>query len=132
IGRTDEDTVPEISSRPISVRQDVWVLGTHRVGCGDSSNADEVQRLLNGVVPKIMDTDPPYGTATDPSWRERSWRGARSTGKVQGDDRSDWRQVWDLFLGDVSYVWHAGNKADVVAASLQAANFEIRYQLIWA
>ena len=48
------------------------------------------------------------------------------------DDRSDWREAWALFPGDVAYIWHSGNKAHVVAESIEAAGFDIRAQIIWA
>lgn len=104
----------------------------HRLICGDATVSGDVARLLDNVEPGLMVTDPPYGVDYDPAWREKSWRGARSTGKVQADDRSDWREAWALFPGDIAYVWHAGNKADVVAASQQACGFEIRSQIVWA
>ena len=104
----------------------------HRLNCGDATVSGDVARLLDNVEPGLMVTDPPYGVDYDPAWREKSWRGARSTGKVQADDRSDWREAWALFPGDIAYVWHAGNKADVVSASLHACGFEIRSQIVWA
>jgi DNA modification methylase len=53
-------------------------------------------------------------------------------GKVLNDDRADWRAAWALFPGDVAYVWHAGNKAHIVAESIEASGFTIRAQIIWA
>jgi hypothetical protein len=51
---------------------------------------------------------------------------------VQNDDRVDWREAFELFRGDVAYVWHAGLYAGEVAASLKQAGFAIRSQIIWA
>jgi DNA modification methylase len=48
------------------------------------------------------------------------------------DDRSDWTEAWDLFPGDVAYVWHAGLHAANVADSLTRARFVVRSQIIWA
>jgi DNA modification methylase len=56
--------------------------------------------------------------------------GAR--GKVENDDIADWSDAWALFPGDVAYVWHAGNKAHIVAESLLASALEIRAQIVWA
>lgn len=56
----------------------------------------------------------------------------RRTGIVQNDDRVDWREAYELFGGDVAYVWHAGLYAGEVATSLQNAGFDIRSQIIWA
>jgi DNA modification methylase len=80
-----------------------------------------------------MVTDPPYGVEYRPEWRNEALGEAnRAIGTVPNDDRADWREAWALFPGDVAYVWHAGTKADVVAASLAACSFEIRCQIIWA
>jgi len=51
---------------------------------------------------------------------------------VLNDDRADWREAWALFPGDVAYVWHGALHAATVAASLTAAGFSIRSQIIWA
>jgi DNA modification methylase len=53
-----------------SVLGDVWLLGNHRLICGDSTNAEDVDRVLNGVKPHLCVTDPPYGVEYDPAWRE--------------------------------------------------------------
>jgi DNA modification methylase len=51
---------------------------------------------------------------------------------VANDDRADWRQAWALFPGEVAYVWHAGVHARVVIESLEAADFMVRSQIVWA
>lgn len=58
--------------------------------------------------------------------------GGRAIGKVRNDDNADWSEAWALFPGDVAYIWHAGNKAHIVASSLNDAGFNIRAQIIWA
>ena len=55
----------------------------------------------------------------------------RQTGLVQNDHRVDWTEAFQLFSGDVAYIWHAGLYAGVVASSLQSCGFEIRSQIIW-
>lgn len=135
-GLTDPDEVPEVSQFPVSATGDIWQLGKHRILCGDSTVATDVDKVLMGVRPLLMVTDPPYGVEYDSKWREDAMpekntsNGAR--GKVQNDDRADWREAWALFPGEVAYVWHAGNMAHVVAESLLAADLEIRAQIIWA
>jgi DNA modification methylase len=92
-----------------------------------------VAAVLAGVQPHLMVTDPPYGVAYDPAWRNRA--GLSSTlrvGKVENDDRADWREAWALFPGEVAYVWHGALHATTVAESLTACGFEIRAQIIWA
>lgn len=131
--REGEDDVPETPDEPVSRRGDLWVLGNHRLLCGDSTVATDVERVLNGVTPLLMVTDPPYGVDYDPDWRNRAGAAkTRRTGKVLNDDRADWREAWALFPGDVAYVWHGALHATTVAASLEAAGFAIRSQIVWA
>jgi DNA modification methylase len=60
-GLTDEDAVPEVPAVPVTVEGDVWLLGRHRLMCGDSTSVDAVERLLNGASIDLVHTDPPYG-----------------------------------------------------------------------
>ena len=60
-GLTDEDAVPEVPAVPVTVEGDVWVLGRHRLMCGDSTSIDAVERLMDGAKPDLIHTDPPYG-----------------------------------------------------------------------
>jgi hypothetical protein len=117
-GLTDPDSVPEVRDNPVSQREDVWLLGKHRAGCGDSTSEADVVRVLAEAQPHLMVTDPPYGVEYDPSWRARRNQsgGKLARGKVLNDDRADWREAYALFPGDVAYVWHGALHADVVAA----------------
>jgi DNA modification methylase len=136
-GLTDEDEVSEPPVDPVTRLGDVWVLGKHRIVCGDSTHADTVAKCLNGVKPHLMVTDPPYGVEYDANWRNEAMRSdgtpiaGRAVGKVMNDDRADWSDAWSLFPGDVAYVWHAGNMAHTVADSLVANGLNIRAQIIW-
>lgn len=131
-GLTDPDAVPAPPATPASRPGDLWVLGKHRLICGDATNAADVARLLDGVSPHLLVTDPPYGVNYDPAWRGKL-HGSEglATGKVTNDDRADWREAWALFPGDVAYVWHGALHASTVAASLEAAGFAIRSQIVW-
>ena len=60
-GLTDDDAVPEVPAVPVTVEGDVWLLGRHRLMCGDSTSIDAVERLMDGVKPDLIHTDPPYG-----------------------------------------------------------------------
>jgi len=138
VGLTDEDAVPDVPDDPVTVEGDVWLLGNHRLMCGDSTVATSVEHLLNGVAPHLMVTDPPYGVEYDANWRNEVDRangkkiGATALAPVHNDDNADWSEVWALFPGDVAYVWHAGNKAHIVAESLMANDLNIRAQIIWS
>src|SRR6202030_4273355 len=137
-GLTDPDDAPAVPEHPVSVAGDLWLLGRHRLLCGDSTVATDVERVLGGVEPHLMVTDPPYGVEYDAGWRAHApitrrrtdgmrVRGViegRALGKVQNDDRADWHEAWALFPGDVAYIWHAGTKAGIVQDSLAACGFE--------
>jgi hypothetical protein len=58
-----EDEVPEPPARPVTVPGDLWLLGEHRVLCGDSTSVDAVERLMAGEKAGLMNTDPPYGVS---------------------------------------------------------------------
>jgi DNA modification methylase len=133
-GLTDPDEAPEPPVTPVSVAGDLWVLGSHRLLCGDSTIASDVEGVLAGVKPHLMVTDPPYGVAYDPSWRKEAGlkHDTKRLGKVANDDRADWRDAWVLFPGSVAYVWHAGRHASTVQDSLSVTGFEVRSQIIWA
>jgi DNA modification methylase len=60
-GLTDEDAVPEIPEEPVTKLGDVWILGKHRLMCGDSTSVDAVEQLMDGTYPDLIHTDPPYG-----------------------------------------------------------------------
>lgn len=142
-GLTDEDDVPEVPTKPVTVSGDVWLLGRHRIVCGDSTTVESVDRCLAGAVPHLMVTDPPYGVEYDPSWRLKAIEDGRlkqrgplmnnSVGKVENDNRVDWSEAFALFPGDVAYAWAAPGPLQVEAmVSLETAGFEVRQQIIWA
>jgi len=128
-GNTDPDEIPEAPAKPVAVPGDVWLLGRHRIVCGDSTDADTVAKCLNGVVPHLMVTDPPYGVNYDPT---RTSNNAAKSGAVLNDDKADWREAWALFPGDVAYVWHASMFTDVVLQSLEDCGLQRRAMVIWA
>ena len=62
-GLTDPDEVPEVEETPVSNTGDIWLLGDHRLMCGDSTNEDEIYNLMKNSLADLMVTDPPYGVA---------------------------------------------------------------------
>ncbi|MCC7063411.1 MAG: DNA modification methylase [Planctomycetes bacterium] len=127
-----DDVVPEPPTNPSSKLGDLWLLGGHRLLCGDSTKAEDVHRLLAGSKPFLMVTDPPYGVEYDPEWRhETGLNNSDRTGRVANDDRVDWTDAYNLFPGTVAYVWHAGRFAADLVVNLRDAKFEVRTQIIW-
>jgi DNA modification methylase len=134
-GRTDPDELPAEPPTIATVRGDVWLLGEHRLKCGDATSAEDVDSVLDGCGPGLMVTDPPYGVDYRPAWRNEAlpvWKKSWATGTVQNDDRADWHEAWELFAGDVAYVWHADTKRATVEASLTSCGFNVRAVIVWA
>lgn len=132
--QTDEDEVPEVKN-PITKRGDIWLLGNHRLMCGDSTMIDDVEKLLDGQEPNTMITDPPYGVKYEAGWRAEA-KGVKKTERevnsnLQNDNRSDWYDAYVLHKGNIAYVWHASAFTDVVMDGLKRAGFEIKAQIIW-
>ena len=137
----DPDDIPETPVHPVTISGDVWLLGKHRLVCGDSTNPETVLAVLAGVAPNLMVTDPPYGVNYDAADRgiARNADGKtlshgkrRAVGKPENDHIANWRAAYDLFPGDVVYVWHAALNPKVFQQDLEDAGFEVRMQIIWA
>ncbi len=132
------EETPAVPVNAVTVLGDVWILGNHRIICGDSTDASVVEKVLNGVKPHLMVTDPPYGVEYDPDWRNHAYRsdgtplGASAKGMVRNDDKADWTEAWVLFPGEVAYIWHADRHASEVQKSIEAAGFSVRCQIVWA
>ena len=128
-----DDPAPEPPANPVSRPGDLWIMGKHRLLCGDATSAADVARLLQDAKPHLMVTDPPYGVNYDPEWRNRAGVSATEhTGVVSNDHRADWREAWALFPGEVAYIRHSAVHAHTVMDSVEAADFVVRSQIIWA
>jgi DNA modification methylase len=139
-----ETALDEATRAPRCQPGDLWQLGEHRLLCGDATDAAAVARLLEGVAPRLLATDPPYGVSLDPTWRDGVYnalgpaekpylrtKGHRNT-TISGDTRVDWSEAFALVPSlEVGYVWHAGVYAGAVAEGLLRIGFEIVAQVIW-
>ena len=132
-GLTDPDDIPETPKNPVARTGDLWVLGKHRIVCGDSTNHETVERLLDGAEPDLMVTDPPYGVNYDAEWRYREGLNTKrgAYGKSTNDDTSDWQAAYALFPGSIAYVWMSSLGLQVAAIGLDACSFIRRSLIIW-
>jgi len=98
-GLTDEDAVPEVPEEPVTRLGDVWLLGRHRLMCGDSTSIEQAEKLMDGVKVDMVFTDPPYNVAYE-------GRGEKNKlGKIKNDDMSD--ESFEQFCRDVFATYHA-------------------------
>src|SRR6202521_1791426 len=85
-GHADEDAVPETPEIAVSVPGDLWILGGHRVCCGDATQLEAIEKVMDGGLADMVFCDPPYGVAygsSAPTRREREQR------RIANDDPGD-------------------------------------------
>lgn len=128
----DDDEAPPLPATPVTQPGDLWLLGKHRLVCGDATDPKAVGLARAALEPGLMVTDPPYGVNYDPEWRKRAGlNDSDRMGRVGNDDRASWLPAWRLFAGPVAYVWCGGLHSHVVAGDLETAGFGLRSQIIW-
>jgi DNA modification methylase len=107
--QSDEDAVPDVV-HPITRKGDIWLLGNHRLMCGDSTMIDDVEKLMNGTEPEFVHTDPPYGmnAVSNSSVLKKNY-GV----DILGDDNPDVaKDSFTLIHGlypDIKQVWWGAN-----------------------
>lgn len=99
--QTDEDEVPEVE-HPITRRGDIWLLGKHRLMCGDSTMIDDVEKLMNGEKADMVFTDPPYGMKlnADFSGMDSKFKGS-SGGNEYSNIKGDHEDFNDDFINNI-------------------------------
>jgi site-specific DNA-methyltransferase (adenine-specific) len=133
-GLTDEDAVPEPPAAPVTVLGDVWLLGRHRVMCGDSCSITDMDKLVAGRQTDMWLTDPPYNVAYEGGTKEKL--------TIQNDSMADdaFRQfLRDAYVtadsamkpGAVFYIWHADSEGYNFRGAAQDAGWKVRQCLIW-
>jgi DNA modification methylase len=102
-GLTDADDVPEPPADPITKPGDLWILGNHRLLCGDSTDVLAVERLMNGQKADMVFTDPPYGMSYQSNMRTKSAKFA----VIENDDKiiTDWLPLATAFSTGFCFVW---------------------------
>jgi DNA modification methylase len=109
-GLTDEDAVPEVPDEPKTKLGDIYILGNHRLMCGDSTSIDAVEKLMDGVYPDLIHTDPPYGMN---AVSKSSVLKANYGTDIMGDDNPDVaKDAFNLIYGlypDAKQIWWGAN-----------------------
>jgi site-specific DNA-methyltransferase (adenine-specific) len=133
-GLTDEDEVPEAPVDPVTKLGDVWLLGKHRLMCGDSTSVSDLQKLTDGQLVDMWLTDPPYNVAYEGGTKEK----LTIKNDEMGDDqfRQFLRDSYvsaDMVMkpGAVFYIWHADSEGYNFRGAAKDAGWTVRQCLIW-
>lgn len=136
-GQTDEDAVPEVGETPISRPGDVWIMGQHRLLCGDATVVEDYDRLMQGDAADMVFTDPPYNVNYANSAKD----------KMRGKDRAILNDnlgdgFYDFLLAALTptvahcsggiYVAMSSSELDVLQAAFRAAGGKWSTFIIWA
>ena len=131
-GLTDADDVPEAPEEPVTKTGDIWILGNHRVMCGDSTVITDVDRLMAGQKAALMHADPPYGMG-------KASDGVANDNLYNEDLDSfqmEWWATFRPFLLDnaSAYIW--GNAPELwrlwyKAGLGESEKLELRNQIVW-
>ncbi|MBI5763656.1 MAG: ParB N-terminal domain-containing protein [Planctomycetes bacterium] len=146
-GLTDPNAIPEPPEAPITQAGDLWLLGEHRLSCGDSTSAADVQRLMNGKRAALFSTDPPYlidydGTNHPHKWGEKdknkNWS---DTYGVTWDDADANPDLYDKFIATAVaeaiqpnaawYCWHASRRQALLESIWTKHGAFVHQQIIW-
>lgn len=132
----DDNWEADVPEEPISKRGDIWVLGRHRLMCGDSTDAADVALLMDGNKADMLLTDPPYNVDYTGKASELETR------KIENDKMKD--SAFQDFLtsafsnaaenmkaGGVFYIWHAESEGLNFRVACKRAGFQVRQCLIW-
>ena len=133
-GLTDEDAVPETPEEPITKPGDIWILGKHRLMCGDSTSMDHLATLTAGALVDMWLTDPPYNVAYEGKTKDAL--------KIKNDSMADdqFRQfLRDSYTaadsvmkpGAVSYIWHSDSEGYNFRGAAHDSGWKVRQCLIW-
>jgi len=133
-GETDADESPEPPADPVSRRGDVWMLGKHRVMCGDSTSLNDAATLMGGGMADLLVTDPPYNVAYEGKTADAL--------KIENDAMFD--EEFRAFLrrayvaadahmrpGAAFYIWHADSEGLNFRGAAKDVGWQVRQCLVW-
>ncbi len=133
-GLTDPDDAPEAPANPVTVQGDVWVMGNHRLLCGDSTSMDDLAKLCQNQMVDMWLTDPPYNVAYEGKTKDA----LTIKNDEMGDDqfRQFLRDAYTaadsvMKAGAVFYIWHADLEGYNFRGAAKDAGWTVRQCLIW-
>jgi len=133
-GLTDPDDAPPLPENPRTRPGDIWVMGKHRLLCGDSTSVSDLEKLTDGQLVDMWLTDPPYNVAYEGKTKEA----LTIKNDEMGDDQfrqflRDAYTAADMVMkpGAVFYIWHADSEGYNFRGAAQDAGWKVRQCLIW-
>jgi ParB-like chromosome segregation protein Spo0J len=155
-GQGDPDAVPEPPDEPITRPGDLWLLGKHRLLCGDSSKPEDMDRLLDGAAIHLVNTDPPYNVKCEPRSNNARAAGLSSFEKtgaavtqMRAKDRplandfvsdEEFHQLLQAWFGNLArvllpgrafYIWGGYSNCGTYPPILKAAGLYFSQAIIW-
>ena len=133
-GLTDEDEVPELPEKPKTIEGDIWLLGNHRLMCGDSTSAEAVEKLMDGQKADLWLTDPPYNVSYEGKTKDAL---TIQNDKMENDGFREFLKNSYLAAsssmkdGAVFYVWHADSEGYNFRGAAFDIGWQIRQCIIW-
>lgn len=126
-GLTDEDETPEVPDEPVTRLGDVWLLGKHRVMCGDSTSVDAVEKLMDGQKADMVFTDPPYNIDYQ---GVKDKRNKIANDKMSDDDFLDFLRQ-SLMPCEVMYVCCSWQYANLFKQAMQELGNPAKAMIVW-
>ena len=131
-GLTDEDAVPDAPETPVTVEGDVWVLGNHRLMCGDSTSIDAVDKLMDGGLADQFITDPPYNVDYEGSDGQKIANDSMKDDDFRVFLSDAFSAAFSVMKGGASfYIWHADLEAYNFRGAVKDCGQIVRSCLIW-
>lgn len=130
--KIEEVDIPEVTESHFTKSQDIYLLGRHKLMCGDSTSLEDVKKLVEGKVIDLMVTDPPYNVNYE----------AANGNKIQNDNMSSsdfykfllafYKNAYEVMrAGAAFYIFHADSETRAFRGALEEAKFKISQCLIW-
>ena len=139
-GHTDEDEVPDVPDNPVTKEGDLWVLGNHKILCGNSTSVDDVEKLLNKQKVDLLLTDPPYGVnyAEKNTFLNAFDEGNRNQKHIKNDEIENIEQFCKDFLSiipfsdyNIFYIFFAGLQLHHLRTAIEDTKLYFSQYLIW-
>lgn len=134
-GLTDPDDAPELRAEAVTMSGDVWIMGDHRLTCGDSGHDQAVHALMVDELADMMLTDPPYNVAYEGKTSDKL--------TIENDSMSDvmfrdfLKQAFSsadavMRPGAAFYIWHADSEGFNFRGACRDVAWKVRQCLVWA